>query len=365
MRISAGLVFIALLLASCKSAQKHYKDGNYDKAYNSALKDIKKGKKDRKTRSLLDRSFDKLLYNNRSEISSYLNTNQIEDMEFAYQLNDQLLAEYNEGKLYLDDDFDDKMDVVSRETEDLRNSIVTNYLDLADMQMEIYQQSGDKLAAQEACIIANKLIKDYDENTEAIHNLYQASKEAGTLVIMVLTNARYDYNREIDREFSRITRESEQFLDVVYNGNAREGDCILNIDFRNIVEYVRDNQRTENFTEEIEDGYDIERDTSGREVRIPRYRTVRGEVVITERATQYDWTINVLVDGYREYCDYRNRNINISESVVREYYDISGDTRAIPDRYQTRNQNSTIRNEDEVLEDMIEQAYDQFRRYYF
>ena len=356
---------VIILLVSCKSAQKYFDDGNFEKAYTSALKEMKKGNKDRKNRNILNTSFDALINQNRSETSSAMTSNILEDWEYVYHENKELINYYNEGKSYLKNDVDPAMASIVEETDTLRADIVKNFMELAYLQMDTYDATGDKISAQEAHWITEKLMADYDQTTPEVMTLSEEAKQAGTIHILVNTESRNIYKYDIDRQFDRITRESSDYVEVHFNTMLSDEDCVLNIDFGSLDQYARDRDRVERFREEVRDGYTTEIDTAGNEVRVPRYITVEGEVLITERRTEYNWEIRVRVDDPNNFCDFRSRRFNISDESLDEFYQVSGDSRAIPTQYQDRNRRLSDRDQEDILEDLIRDAYDEIRRYYF
>ena len=93
-----------LIVMSCASPQKSFDKGNYLKAYTSAVKDMKKGKKSRKTASILNQSFNELIKEKTASAENYLSSNDIEDWEEGYEDYVDLLELYDKGHQYIDDD---------------------------------------------------------------------------------------------------------------------------------------------------------------------------------------------------------------------------------------------------------------------
>jgi len=351
-------------MASCSSPQKSFDKGNYDKAYAQALKNLQKGSKDRKDRSVLNSSFEEILADKIELIASYNSSDIIEVWEEALVAYDDIIEYADEGHVYLSDDLTDKVREMKSDRDQLRYDIAENYYQLANDAYAAYEDNEDKLDAQDSYTfydISLQYGSDHDDISSKMDQAYEWGKFK--VYVEAKQSFGFSYDWDIDREFSQVERRSRGFAEVSYEKNKYDADCILEVSISDDIN-VRESTSTDRFSEEIEDGYDTEVDTSGNTVRIPRTITVTGRVQTITQVITFECDARVRVSGDSQICTYNNRSFDAEERVTYERYEWDGDERAIPDRYK-----STFRNdppdEEEIMEDLIEELYDDFVRYYF
>ncbi len=365
MRLSICLgIFLYVFISACSSPQKSFDKGDYEKAYKSALKNIKKGKKSRKDKVLLNKSFNELVKQKSNEAERYLRSNDLGDWEMAYLEYDDLLDLYYDGKVQLDNSHDARLAIIQREQDTLGVDIARNYYELGSMSMDGYYEEYNKAYAQDAFLYYEKTAL-YDADYPAIDSLREDAFDLAVVNVLVEVNAPFEriYEWEIDRRFSDIERESEGFYEISYERNLTNVDCTLEVDFSSIDSYASEDRSAQRFSEEIEDGYETRVDTSGNSTRVPLYRTVTGEVTTIREILTYRWRVAVSVFGSRDFCDFRNRNFETQEETFRERYEISGDRRAIPSGYESSR--GDFDDEDDIVDEMIDDLYREISNYYF
>ncbi len=359
-----SLILMVFLVLSCASPQKSFNKGDYDKAYKSALKILKKGKKSRKDLTTLNKSFEQILRREQAEIADYNRSDVIEDWEEAYVLYDELLDKYEEGKSYLDNDFDVTMDIVYDEQEKLRTDIGESYYNLGELQLEDYDETGNKLAAQEAYYMYTKA-DEYGHIDPLLSERQAYARTAGVITVLVIAEERWgiSFAYDIDREFSRIERRSQDFREVLYERRV-EADCTIELEFSDLDRRVRENRSNQTYREEVQDGFETRQDTSGTTTQVPRYVTVSAQVTTIREEITFEWEARARIFGERDYCsDYRQRTFRADEVLINEIYEIRGDTRAVPQEFQDSRYDN--RREEEIVRALIEELYDDFERAYF
>jgi len=281
-----------------------------------------------------------------------------------YKKYDELLNLYDEGKRYLSSDFDPMMEHVQLSKDTLQRGLALNFFDLGQMSMAAFDETQNKLAAQDAHYYFER-VRTYDRNFPDILDEIDEALEKGVILVLVEADAPFEpsYSWEINNEFDDVERESSDYVEIRYNRLTFDADCVLQIDFGRINVNRDQSSRTENFSEEVADGFETQRDTSGREIRVQKYKTVQGTVRTISENITYRWEMAVRPGGITEYCDYNQRFFSAEERLVIERYELSGDREAIPSRYR-QDDNGRI-DEEDVAEELIEQLYDQFIRYYF
>lgn len=355
---------LMILLACCSSPQKSFDKGNYDKAYAQALKNLQKGSKDRKDRNVLNSSFERILIDKQELIASYSTSDIIEDWEEALVAYDDIIEYGDGGRSYLSDNLDDQVQMLKSERDQLKYDIAENYYQLANDAFAAYEDNADKLDAQDAYTFYDKSLQYGSEHSDIDSKMDQAYEWAKIKVYVEAKQSfGFSYDWDIDREFSQVERRSKGFAEVSYEKNKYDADCILEISISDDIN-VRESTSTDRFSEEIEDGYDTKVDTSGNTIRIPRTITVTGRVQTITQVITFECDARVLASGDSRICNYSNRSFDAEERVTYERYEWDGDERAIPDRYKRSSRNDPP-DEEEIIEDLLEELYDDFVRYYF
>ena len=364
-KLSLSIFFLLICVSyfSCSSPQKSFDKGNYEQAFSSALKNLNKGKSDRKDKTILNKAFEKLYNEKLTEAQSFLRSDVLEDWEEAHELHEEIIELYNDGSKYLSSDFDAGLEKVHNNQDQLGTDLAEGFHNLGQESMLAFNESGNKLAAQDAHYFYERT-QYYDPNFTDIDEAIDKALLEGTILVLIEADAPFEfsYEWEIDREFDDIERQSSQYVDIKYNKLVSDPDCVLEINFGRLDRDTRQSTRTDRFTEEIEDGFETSIDTSGREIRVPRYRTIEGSVTTITEEIRYEWDMSVRPSGIREYCNFRQRIFSADERIQIERYELSGDRDAIPSRF--REEDVSI-DEDDIVEELIEDLYDEFRRYYF
>ncbi len=361
--LSIFFFFTCVLFFACSSPQKSFDKGNYEQAFSSALKNLNKGKSDRKDRNILNDSFERLYDEKLTEAESFLRSDVLEDWEEAHELYGEIIELYDDGSKYLSADFDTGMEDVYNSQDQLGTDLAVSFHKLAQESMLAFDETSNKLAAQEAHYLYERT-QFYNPNFPDIDEALDRALLEGTVLILIDADAPFEpsYEWEIDREFDDIERAGSQYVDIRYNRLVQDPDCVLEINFGRLDIDSRESSRTERFTEEVEDGFETSVDTSGQEIRVQQYRTIEGSVTTITEEIRYEWDMSVRPSGIREYCNFRQRIFSADERVQIERYELSGDRDAIPSRFR---ESDTRIDEDDIVDDLIEDLYDQFRRYYF
>lgn len=360
-----SILFIFLVgVLSCASPQKNLEKGNFQKAYSGALSELEKGQRG-KNKDILNRAFNEMLESHLTEYELLLRANDLEDLELAYGKRDRVIVDYLKGKRWLSDDFDAQMQNIETEQLDLQDELAETFLGFGNEAMHIYNMNGDKMAAQDAFGFYNKA-EQYNLNNEELHQLVNRALLVGTIHILFEADAwDFSYEWDVDRIFKNIERESEGFYQVYFEDIIPHVDCRVEIDFNNLnMSRNRENDIRE-FTERIQDGYETIIDTTGKTRKEPKYIDIKGAVKIIREIRSYTWEARVKSDRVNNYCDFRSRNFETSFTTESLTYELSGDRRAIPNEYKSQPQDKFKGDEDDIVEDMIEDIYEQVVRYYF
>ncbi len=362
-------LLISIVLISCGGGpEKLFSDGNYEKAYKKALKDIKSGEKNRTLDAILNNSMMELIAEANNETEALLRSDVVEDWEEAYQLNEELLSLYYDGKRYLDSNLNGDIQQIEFNNSQLKEDIVSAFVGLGDRSMEEYGVTRNKQSAQEAYLLYQSAAEYNTVLTDNnLRNKLEEALIAGTVFIDVSVGV-WDigYKYEIERKFEELEDNDDLFYEVTFDQFNANTDCRLDIEFARLNVSTNSQTRTERFSEQVLDGYDTKIDTTGARVRVPKYTQVTAEVRITDEIRLYTWNIRVDVDDRSNYCDFRDNQFQVSQEVVVTNYQTQGDDRAIPDTF-SNNTAQTFSNNDErrLINDLIDQSLYDIERYYF
>jgi hypothetical protein len=350
---------------ACASPQKNFEKGKFDKSYEGALKDLEKGSADRKVKTLLNKSFAKMLSQHTTDYELYMRSSEIQDWEEAYYKSEDLIDNYIRGKRWLNSDFDKPMADLEVEQDSLAYDLAKNYYDLANGAFDQFEIRGDKKIAQDAHQYFVKAAK-FDPAIPEISDLISMSLDAATVHILVEADA-WDFSHEwdINRQFKKIENESQGYRRVYFEDNLNNVDCHIEIDFNSLDVNISSNSNTENFSKEIIERYETVTDTSGVSVKKPVYKTVSGGVRIKTETKKYNWEARAKVDVFNNYCNFNNSRFNSDYVLEIKSYDVFGDERAIPDNYKNIKNEVFPKNDDNIIDKMISEIYEQFRRQYF
>ena len=360
----SALFIIILLVSNCASPQKSFSKGDYEKAYNLSLKDIKKGNRNKKGINLLNNSFNEILKEKSNTIDRYMASNIIDDWEEAYMEYTELIDSYYDGRQYLYKEYDDIMDKKEEDASDLKDDLAINFEELGDDRLDDYFATSNKIFAQEAHEYY-KRTQFYNPRFEDIDELLLISYENAVVNVYVEAESIWDFslNWEIDSQFSNLERRSSGYYQVSYERNQGLANCFLSIKFAGIDDARSERRNTERYSQEVEDGYETKQDTSGKTIQLPKYKTVTGEVTTIREIYNYRWQARVDADGPGAYCNFNSKSFYAEREVVVESYETSGDSRAIPGSFT--NDNFDRRDEEDVLEDLLDELYNEIESYYF
>lgn len=362
--LSATILIVCLF--SCASPQKSFKKGNYEKSFSSALKNLRKGNKDRKDKQYLNKSFNELLKKYQSDTQDLLSSDFIEDFEEAYKNGKNIIGTYNLADEYLDNEFAGAMENVGIENDKLLDEIVSNYYSLANEYMAAYNETKDKSNAREAYRSYQK-VESYDSNKYSeLNQSMEDALNAGTIhVIVEVDSWELSKGWMVDQRFNDLERRTgNEFVQVYFEEDIEEPDCLLEVDFGSLDIDERSDRKRERFSERVVDYYETTTDTSGVKTEKPVYEIIEGEVNIYEIERRYTWSARVRVKGFTNSCDFNNKTFDATISDSRIEYETSGDERAIPNEYKKDGTDFRL-SEREVAEDLIDEIYDDFKRYYF
>ena len=353
-------LLLLILVSGCSSPQKLYEKGKYDKAFDSVLSDLKQNK-NRKNKTLLNKSFSKLIDSARDKMIDIKNGYDVSDLISNLEEYYEVDQRYKKGKVYLDSDNITKYEKLNIE----KHFVLDVAYEEGKSLMKDFEESGNKFDARNAYYHFS-LIDEYGDRYEGMDQYLLQSYEAATLVYNVVADLDYDYSYkwDVDRQFDNLEGK-EKFVKIVYDSPSNIGDCLIELDFSRLDEDIRTRSDSRSYNKEIIDGYTTVTDTSGRTREVPIYKTVKGEV-ITKRVTKtVAWRVDIEIRRSSSNCNLRERRFYADEDDSVEEYEIRGDTRAIPSQYFNNNNKSYLEKTDDMVDDILDDLYREIRDYLY
>lgn len=358
------LLVVTSLLA-CSSPQKRLAKGDYDGAYKRALRSLEGNNKKSQDRTTLETALSEIIIREWKSLEALRNTGEADQLEKSLKKSKKLQEKIEKAKPYLNATFDQDLENIQAADENTREELYYAYLRFGKEDLTKAISDGNKFLAQDAHGFFAKA-KQYDREEAPLDSLMDACYKYGVLVYNVEANASFDLtmNWEISRIFDNVTSEGNDFLKIYYDKSMSGVDCDIEVDFRNLDFDEYEEYTTETFTREIEDGYITEIDTFGNEIEIPIYTTIEGSVRIITKRRVGTWEARVDVDTRSSNCRLSDEIFRASRESRVEHYELSGDEAAIPNEYKVAFPED-LEDEDDLAEEMLEDIYADFVRYYF
>ena len=366
-RYSMLLLLSFGIVLSCGSPSKLLTSGKYDKAFEKALSGLEKGKNKRENKSVLLKAFNESIKDTEEEVEILLVNPDIKYAVKAYNEYEQLNEQYQSGREWLSTDYGNKMTDINADQESVRLNIVDSYWAYSQEDIDNFESTDRKIYAQSAFENLEKFEQYGGESTD-LKTLKERMYEAGIVKVNVVAEQRWSFSNDwdIDNTFDNLERASTGWFDITYDGIGQDYDCLMQISLSDIDYDVRQNRNTQQFSEQIQDGYTTQIDTSGNTIQIPKYVTVNGTVITYQTRVTGEWRAQVEWQSRNGECDFRDQRFSADEFEDCEYYETSGDQRAIPSQF--RNQ-SAFRDdcdvEEELRDELLDDLYNDIRREYF
>ncbi|MFM2394385.1 MAG: hypothetical protein RLZZ546_2367 [Bacteroidota bacterium] len=355
---------LLFLIFSCKSAKEAFNDGDYEKSFKKALKEIQSKKDLRANKSLLNKSLVRLTDELASTKSSAL-----KDKEKLYDRYIKINNYFADAMPYMDSLSQKSNIKFQSHKKQLNDEIVNILFQNYQKNLEIAKERNDKISGREAHQSLTRIKFKYDNQIKDLDQRIEEAYKYALTVYVFYSDLPFNYNEEneVNRQFQNLSSQGNSNYDKVLYGTQYknlDSDCKIRLSFDDLDENVNTNQFQKTFTKEVEDGYTTEKDTSGVTIKRPKYKTIYATVDVSQKNYQFVWQVVGNSMNNTSVCNFENRRkfySQISSSV--ESYQISGDRRAVPAEYLNGNSNRIDR--DEILDDLVEDLYNQIRSYYF
>jgi hypothetical protein len=358
--ILSFILISILLFTACKSAKDLLEKKDYIGAYESAYASLKKGKDMSENRSVMRSALAALQREYDMKMGQYSQGNLQKKMEVA-DAGIDLLDKYDRASNYVDVK-DEVINELRNESETIRKAVGGLLIDQSKSELATLKSSGNKSLARPIIAKLNK-VENYLGLSNDLTKLKDEVYQYGTFI--VLYTARYfgsNFNSYmLENTFRSLEYQSADRLDLFFynrlpNSNM-QADCEVSIMLDRPDTRRYNDNRQQNFTQRVEDGFTITKDSKGNDVRTPRYVNVSATVNINSEVTEMSMRASTEVRGQSSQCRSLNsRYYTGSSRATREQYSYSGDSRAVPSRYRSTyggDNKSEQQMEEEVLRQIV------------
>jgi uncharacterized protein YlxP (DUF503 family) len=354
------ILMCIILFTACKSAKDLLEKKDYKGAYESAYSSLKKGKDMSENRSVMRSALAALQREFDISMKQFPAGNIQKKIEIT-DLGMDLVDRYDRASNYVDVK-DEVINKLRNESDSIRNSVGGILIDQSKSELATLKSSGNKALARPIIAKLNK-VENYMGLSNDLTKLKDEVYQYGTFI--VLYTARYfgsNFNSYmLENTFRNLEYQSADRLDLFfYNrlpNNNMQPDCEVSIMLDRPDTRRYNDSRQQNFTQRVEDGFTITKDSKGNDVRTPKYVNVSATVNINSEVTEMSMRASTEVRGQSSQCRSLNSRYYTGTSrATREQYSYSGDSRAVPSRYRSTygGDNKTEQQmEEEVLRQIV------------
>lgn len=362
-----GLLFFCLILCyNCSSPQKYFDKKEYSKAYKKAMQEIiHKNKVTDSNKQIVIQSLEKIIEKEYDRIKQWEAQKEAKYWNKALDEITSLKNKIEQSNPYTDHYFDEPYKALTNKEQLITEDAFYFYKNNGIDELDQFYETKQKKAAQRAHQYLSTA-KNYIDEGIGLDTLIATAYENGIVNIYVEAEVLFGISEEweVDRMFQNIVDFSGGFINIQYETSMTDIDCEMDIDFRRIDFDEEEDSSDRDYEKEIIVKYETETDTAGNETEIPIYEKVAGEVrTITVTKTGY-WEVGVNIISRSNSCYMSDNRFEASRSSSIRQYRIRGDERAIPDEYLDPDREE-FEEEDDTIEYLLEELYEQITAYYF
>jgi len=366
MRFLAIICFFISFCIACSSPQRKLDKQDYNAAFDIALKEVQKKKSVSSNKKIMIEALREMIDRDLAIISKSSNSDDLRSLENAIDLNYNLQERIDLAKKYIGNRFPEAADSLILLEDELAIKLFDTYIVNAEDLTRRFEQTGLKTHAQSACLLYNSALQYAEGQSSQIEEKRNAICEKGILIMYVEAEAPFElfYSSDIDFKFRELEWETMDFKKIFYEKNPdQEIDCELEIYFGDLDTQVRRSRDSRTFTEEIVTGYRTVTDSTGSRQE-PVYSTVTGTVTMIVDVKRMEWEIQATLESRSNNCRRDNRRFSVFRDSEIEIYQLSGDERAIPNRYKN-NFEENFESDNDMSRYLIEEVYEEILRMYF
>lgn len=354
-----------LIIFGCTSPQKFFDQKEYDKAYKSALKNLKNNKSAEENTSVLIASLEKIIEREYEKISFNQNSENPSDWDKAFNNIDKLKEKITDSRKFTKEHFGEKFKALSLQEEKIAQKAFGFYKKRGQENLEKYNSTEKKAYAQNAHQDFSKAKKYINEGI-ALDTLIDQSYNAAVVNILVETKTLWAIMEawEINRAFDNIEDYSGGYRRIFFDRQINNVDCLMEIEFQRLDFKIDENTNSQDYEKRVIIDYETVTDTAGNESEVPVYGDVEGIVNIITKTKTATWEVRVNINSYTQNCSMYSENFTAQRSSQIREITTSGDERAIPNEYLNPDEEE-FEDEDDMAEALIDILYSEIVGYYF
>lgn len=358
-------LLILFLVVSCSSPQKSLENGNYAKAYKSALNNLRKKNPDKANKEVLMIALREIIKRERIYVESAKVSGSVKRQIESLNVIDELKEKINRAEPYMNDEFLEDYFKLQEDEELLISDISEYYISAGLEHLEEYHQTKRKIEARKAFENFQRSDK-FTRLTYELDSMMENSLELAQVIYSIEISTLWNMSHawKIEQELSDLANNNQQFRKV-YTGTSPSNldiDCRIEISF----------SRLDIDTKEREDREDFERNITttetttnadGEEIQVETTTTVKATVITEQITKTAKWDVDISVRGTNN-CDVRGTRF--TEEVVSsiETKRVEGDEQALPSRYNASN-NASLMSDDNMIDQLLDKINYQINRCLF
>lgn len=360
-----SILFLFIFLTfNCSSTQKT-SNSNYEKQFSSALRKIKKGKNNNKTKASLNTALSKIIELETIKIDTISTSNVLLKKEQTHTIQAKLIGYLNDAKPYLEPSLLEKLDLLNNTEQQLKRELKNGFFTSGQEQLKSALSTNDKSKSKEAYYYFNKASK-YGLNNSLLDSLQKVSSDFSLTQynITVTLAADYKYESLVKNKIKELERVDRNFTKIyVDNPQTAPSDCEIEIAFDplSIVEDLKTDTR--NFQKEVQTGTRSER-RGDKTVEVPVMERVSAAVTTNTHIKMARWYIKINPKAISSNCDLKGKFFQEVMETKKIEFDFSGDRRAIPQDLLNYDRSQLLM-EREIVEEMIDRIYEKIKSNYF
>ncbi len=361
------LILCLPMIKACKSAKEKFNDKDYAGAFEEAYSDLKKGKKKSENSALVRNSLSRMQGIFETNSSKY-NAANLDGKGNIVDEGLALVERYERALNFVDIPNGDIVNLKNR-TDSLKLNTGKLYLEHGKQGIQTLINTKNKNYALQTLNDLNR-VERYLGLSNEVKTLKDEVYKYGTkYIVFDLRQNGYGGNYDsysANNIFSQLEGESRNRLVRRYFNrrvSASDLDCEVRINLNYSQPRTSTRTRSENFSQNIEDGYDTKIDANGKEVKTVRYKKVTATVNIEENVIEYRGDADCDVFGSTNNCTLRDNRFSDSVNDSAERYSIQGDQRAVPSRYKNGSQQRR-KTDRQLQEELMQKLYERVRSEY-
>ena len=316
-----------------------------EKQYNTALEKLNKGKVTDKNKQSLILSLNKIINRELPKRDSFIRSEQLTEKEQGVEINDYLLKKIVDAASYTGIVFTEKQKRFEEEGNTAKNILRREYFNQGKTKLNLGVKEKDKSLTKEAYSAFVKAEKYGSDNGE-LQTLKKKSLDYSKMVYNITTQSsgKRAYDALINDRFKQMEQIEHRFKEIHYQKTTRKGiDCLIEVFLDELI--ITTDTRTDNqqFSKEI---------TAESEGNTAITKTVRGAMRMNKKIKLAYWDVTVNIQSNSGSCNLKNRRFReeLTSEAIR--VNLSGDERAIPERFKNIREQELLR-DNEIAEELI------------